>query len=574
MGLENENTDTGQTNPLTSQTQEGTQQQTQDTTNPLDSINIGGGIGSSTSYNYKTPDGKTGNYIDDLILNRHDALSKSDYFPGDSNVIKGYAFGMPLIAPTVLYPFALTDAMLYQKAKEKQQKAMLVNKLSAIDFANTIDENKNVKLQEGQMKTYSKMQQKYIDKNNGDVYKGLVEMNASNEYRETHNLFKTAKIRLDGAFNTAQRILNPPPSEKGNYYTPATKKLAEEYSNSLEGYDGTQESLEKVLKIVAQMQKSFDLDKESGTIAKAINNDVVSNIDKRFGSTQSNLVYGLMSIKGNALSKEDIDKSNVPTPVKDELKRSYDENERKMEAMYSTLTGLRKNNDTGKWEGRGDGTFAWSFDDYKNAVMSQVSEQVKENVHNVSSQYWQGREAAEKLNKGWYFPSDTTVSYVSNGKQETGRMWDLSGTEDKKKITAEITPDNIVGSYNVVGGAAQIGKAETSTLPKTGKYYVNAVISDDKGQTYAVVSLPESKIKVSSKGKEGETTSMDITTPSQRYLVPLNKVWSAVKTQIGVDEKGHVKLSDFDESGFMPRRSNAPYQHPAGTTTHKGSDLN
>ena len=67
---------------------------------------------------------------------------------------------------------------------------------------------------------------------------------------------------------------------------------------------------------------------------------------------------------------------------------------------------------------------------------------------------------------------------------------------------------------------------------------------------------------------------MDITTPSQRYLVPLNKVWSAVKTQIGVDENGHVKLSYFDESGFMPRRSNAPYQHPAGTTTHKGSDLN
>ena len=73
-------------------------------------------------------------------------MSESDYYPDQSAVTKGEAFGMPIVAPSALFPFAVMDKELEDKARKRQLENIKYLQSMQFDYAQTLDALRNEKL--------------------------------------------------------------------------------------------------------------------------------------------------------------------------------------------------------------------------------------------------------------------------------------------------------------------------------------------------------------------------------------------------------------------------------------------
>ena len=300
-------------------------------------------------------------YFSDLITPPRN-LSESDYYPDQSAVTKGEAFGMPIVAPSALFPFAVMDKELEDKARKRQLENIKYLQSMQFDYAQTLDALRNEKLIKEQVNFFDNDRKNFI---NEAKKQGLSEKDASityvnsPRYKQAVMLYHNMAKDFDETMNAANHVLSEyNKGLKGEWFNEEQKKASENWLKMLDTPTGSLENLQQTTAAKNKFMGLYSLgeaaDEMAGVLNKNMRNDIVPLVE--VGTSEEKVVasmetQGMLNFKKN---------SPFYNQVKDEYTHVY----------------------------RGNPN-APKFEEYLSATKDKLYQQVKDTIHLLKTNAYQ-----------------------------------------------------------------------------------------------------------------------------------------------------------------------------------------
>ena len=527
--------------------------------------------------------------------------TNADYYPDQNqNVIKGYYEGsilgrMPLVAPTIQFPFAAMDKQEQQQKMMRQAQDNLYLQAATEQYNHIKDARKDAIFVKGQM-THFDTRMKAYQAQFGD-YKGVLMYKNSNEYKLDKIKYQNYEKLFDEGFDLAHQVdiarrTQHMPDEKdvstetetkkgetdkdvtttttnkkaGVYVSPKASAAVDRvltYSMKDPNSDENLENTEQIAKNIKDLQLFVDADAAYATPVNALANSVTSDVHPLLVNgkpyqTQAEQVFEIQTQTGKhfdnwAYAKDE--KGNLLNGKGNE--RYSDEFNTIYNQKYGGLDETEKEMAQHKKE---------IVDQERGAIADKVKKDIKNVNRGLGSavEYARLHQESEREAKKYEaktVPPETDKDLVTGGETH---KWNLIGTAAGGKNI--ITPINtglkgaLIVSYLNTDGTKRTKILDNQEIPAGSDYIVNTYNEETDKSTGNIGGT--AYITKPGLTKQAQTLLHDKKIVSVEARVP----YSVVKSSV---ESSGVTLLKTNQGGMVSPAENQQ-QASGSTVTYKG----